>query len=79
MAMIRETLLADHADIPTFAREVGVTEGTVRLWFRTEGLPAVRFGRKLYLHLPTARAWVTKHKYQAQARAQHRGAQINAL
>jgi hypothetical protein len=54
-------LLTDFIDIEPFAKEVGRDVRTVRRWFnQPNGLPHTRMGRRVLIHVPTAREWLLK-------------------
>jgi hypothetical protein len=52
-------LLDDFLDLEPFAAEVKRDPRTVRRWMnQPDGLPHVRIGNRLMVHVPTARKWI---------------------
>jgi hypothetical protein len=52
-------LLDDFLDLEPLAREVNRDPRTVRRWMnQPDGLPFVRIGNRLMVHVPTAREWI---------------------
>jgi hypothetical protein len=53
------SLLADYLDLEPFAKEVDRTTRTVRRWIDAPGgLPYVRLGNRILIHVPSAREWL---------------------
>ena len=51
--------LAEYVDLDQFAEEVDRDPRTVRRWMNeADGLPFVKIGNRLLIHIPTARAWL---------------------
>jgi hypothetical protein len=52
-------ILADCVDVGPFAAEVNRDPRTVRRWMREpDGLPFIKLGSRVLIHLPTARGWI---------------------
>jgi hypothetical protein len=52
-------ILDGYALIEDAAKDFGLHPATLRRWTKKPGgLPFTRLGRKIYLHIPTTRAWV---------------------
>jgi hypothetical protein len=71
-------LLDDYLDLEPFARELSRHPRTVRRWLNErDGLPYVRIGNRILLHVPTAKAWIFSRMRKPNPRrnteAQHRG------
>jgi hypothetical protein len=57
--MANTNVLEDLAPVEEVAADLGKNPATLRRWSRRpNGLPFVRIGRKVYLHVPTMRAWL---------------------
>ena len=54
-----ENLLSDYADLEPFAAQLNRHPRTVRRWMQApDGLPFVRVGNRILIHLPTASEWI---------------------
>jgi hypothetical protein len=54
-----KTLLEDFLDLEPFAVQVNRDPRTVRRWMNgPDGLPFVRIGNRIMVHVPTAREWI---------------------
>jgi hypothetical protein len=54
-----DNLLQDFVDLDPFAAGINRTPRTVRRWIDApDGLPYVRVGSRLMIHMPTAREWL---------------------
>ncbi len=53
--------LTDYAEVDPLAAEVKRHPRTVRRWMQEpDGLPYVRLGNRILIHIPTAREWLLK-------------------
>jgi hypothetical protein len=51
--------LSDYLDLEPFAAQVGRDPRTVRRWMsQPDGLPFVRLGNRVMVHIPSAREWL---------------------
>jgi hypothetical protein len=51
--------LKDYADVEPFAAEAKREPRTIRRWMKQpNGLPYVKLGNRVLIHIPTARAWL---------------------
>jgi hypothetical protein len=52
-------VLADYVEVDPFAAEVKRHPRTVRRWMQEpDGLPHLRLGNRILIHVPTARQWL---------------------
>jgi hypothetical protein len=61
--------LADYVEIDEFAKQVDRCTRSVWRWTRkADGLPYVRLGNRLLIHIPTARAWLLARMHRPNRR-----------
>jgi hypothetical protein len=54
-------LLTDYVEVDPLAAQVDRHPRTVRRWMKeVDGLPFVRLGNRVLIHIPTAREWLLK-------------------
>jgi hypothetical protein len=65
--MSHADLLADYLDLEPFAQEVGRHPRTILRWMaQPGGLPFTRIGRRVLVHVPTAKAWLLSGGHRRQ-------------
>jgi hypothetical protein len=63
-------ILDDFMDLEPFAAEVDRDPRTIRRWMNeADGLPFVRIGNRLLIHVPTAREWILSRMQRPNPRA----------
>jgi hypothetical protein len=61
--------LVDYLDLEPFAAQVGRDPRTVRRWMsQPDGLPYVRLGNRLLVHIPSAREWLLSRVHRPNQR-----------
>jgi hypothetical protein len=68
-----ENLLSDYADLEPFAAQLNRHPRTVRRWMHApDGLPFVRVGNRILIHLPTASEWILSRMRRPNPRREHK-------
>jgi hypothetical protein len=75
-------ILEDLLELEPFAAEVNRHPRTVRRWIdQPNGLPYTKLGKRILIHVPTARSWIMDQMrnveipHKARARRKHRDQQ----
>jgi hypothetical protein len=71
--MSHPDLFSDYLDVEPFAAAVSRTPRTVYRWMgEPAGLPSVKIGSRVLIHIPTAKAWILGRMRKPNARPPRR-------
>jgi hypothetical protein len=69
LAMSEAKFLDDYEEIDDFAKDVDRCRRSVERWTRQpDGLPFVRLGNRVLIHIPTAKAWLLARMHKPNRR-----------